>query len=88
MVQAVPNWGLQYDGLTPSQSLSSAWTGRPVALEQRNPTRISGDCLCIDISNGLDNLDGNYLLIYKADIDDPGNVGYLRQAAVEAGAAT
>jgi hypothetical protein len=82
--KAIPNWGLQYDGLTSTQQLGPAWSGRPIALEQRNPTRTSGDCLCADISNGLDNLHGNYLLIYQSDIDDPANEGYLNQAAAEA----
>lgn len=86
--RAVPNWGLQYDGLTSSQDLSSEWSGRPLALEQRYPTRISHDCLCSDISNGLDNLHGNYLLIYKTDIDDPDNEAYLNQAATEAQSGT
>jgi hypothetical protein len=44
----------------------------------------SGDCLCSDISNGLDNLHGNYLLIYQSDINDPANSAYLNQAAREA----
>ncbi len=79
--RAIPNWGLQYDGLTSSQTLSSQWTGRAVALEQRYATRTSHDCLCGDIANGLDNLHGNYLLIYQSDIDDPANATYLRQTA-------
>ncbi len=58
--RAIPNWGLQYDGLTSSQTLSSQWTGRAVALEQRYATQTSHDCLCGDISNGLENLHGNY----------------------------
>jgi hypothetical protein len=82
--RAVPNWGLQYDGLTSTQKLSSQWTGRPVALEQRYATATSHDCLCGDISNGLTNLHGNYLLIYRSDILAPANAGYLRQAAATA----
>ena len=81
--RAIPNWGLQYDGLTSSQTLSSQWTGRAVALEQRYATRTSHDCLCGDISNGLENLHGNYLLIYQSDIDDPENATYLRQTAAK-----
>jgi hypothetical protein len=82
--RAIPNWGLQYDGLTSSQALNSEWVGRPLALEQRNPTRTSHDCLCADISNGLGRLHGNYLLIYKTDIDDSANAGYLNEAAAAA----
>ncbi len=83
-LRAISNWGLQYDGLTSSQKLSSQWTGRAVALEQRYATRTSHDCLCGDISNGLENLHGNYLLIYQSDIDNPGNAAYLRQTAAKA----
>ena len=79
--RAIPNWGLQYDGLTSSQKLSSQWTGRAVALEQRYATATSHDCLCGDISNGLENLHGNYLLIYQSDVDNPQNATYLQQTA-------
>jgi hypothetical protein len=82
--RAEPNWGLQYDGLTSTQKLSSQWTGRPLALEQRYATATSHDCLCDDISNGLNNLHGNYLLIYRSDIVAPANAAYLRQAAAAA----
>jgi hypothetical protein len=83
-IRAEPNWGLQYDGLTSTQKLSSQWTGRPVALEQRYATATSHDCLCDDISNGLTNLHGNYLLIYRSDIVAPTNGATLRQAAAAA----
>jgi hypothetical protein len=82
--KTVPNWGLQYDGLSSTSTLNDEWSGRPIALEQRNATVNSGDCLCSDISNGLDNLHGNYLLIYQSDINDPANSAYLNQAAREA----
>ncbi len=78
------NWGLQNDGLTSSETLDAEWSGPPLALEQLNSTQTSGDCLCADIANGLDNLHGNYLLLYKVDIDNPADVGYLNQAAAEA----
>jgi hypothetical protein len=81
--KGVPGWGLQYDGLTATQQLSSEWSGRPLALEQRYPTRTSHDCLCGDISNGLETLHGNYLLIYQSDIDEPSNAAYLARAARE-----
>jgi hypothetical protein len=80
----IPNWGLQYDGLSSTQELDSEWSGHLVALEQRNPTATSGDCLCGDIANGLEHLHGSYLLIYKSDIEDPANAGYLNQAAAMA----
>ncbi len=83
--KAQPGWGLQNDGLSATQTLSSEWSGAPLALEQLNSTQTSGDCLCVDISNGLDDLHGNYLLIYKTDIDDPANAAYLSQAAARAG---
>jgi hypothetical protein len=76
-----PNWGLQDDGLTSSQTLSSDWSGAPLALEQLDPTRTTGDCLCADISNGLNNLHGDYLLLYQSDIEDPANAASLQQAA-------
>jgi hypothetical protein len=83
-LRAVPNWGLQYDGLTSTQKLSSQWPGRPLALEQRDATATSHDCLCDDISNGLANLHGNYLLIYRSDIDAPHNAATLAQTAAAA----
>jgi hypothetical protein len=76
-----PNWGLQDDGLTSTQTLGTLWSGPPLALEQLNSAQTSGDCLCADISNGLDNLHGSYLLLYRSDIDDPADAGYLSQAA-------
>ena len=79
-----PNWGLQDDGLTSTQALGTQWSGPPLALEQLNSTQTSGDCLCADISNGLDNLHGNYLLLYKSDIDDAANAAYLSEAAAKA----
>jgi hypothetical protein len=79
-----PNWGLQDDGLTSTQALGAQWSGPPLALEQLNSTQTSGDCLCADISNGLDNLHGNYLLLYKSDIDDAANAAYLSEAAAKA----
>jgi hypothetical protein len=82
-LRAIPNWGLQYDGLGSSSMLNSEWFGRPIALEQRNATSTSHDCLCADISNALDNLHAAYLLIYQSDIDNPANSGYLAQAAAE-----
>ena len=78
------DWGLQNDGLTSSETLDAEWSGPPLALEQLNSTQTSGDCLCADIANGLDNLHGSYLLLYKVDIDNPADVGYLNQAAAEA----
>ncbi len=78
-----PNWGLQDDGLSATQTLSAQWSGVPLALEQLNSTQTSGDCLCSDISNGLGNLHGSYLLLYKSDIDNPADAGYLNQAAAE-----
>jgi Beta-galactosidase len=83
-LRAQPNWGLQYDGLTSTQKLSSQWTGRPLALEQRDATSTSHDCLCGDISNGLANLHGNYLLIYRSDIVAPSNAATLRQTEATA----
>ena len=83
--RSVPNWGLQDDGLTSTLSLGPLWSGRPIALEERDQTQVSGDCLCADISNGLLNLLGTYLLLYQSDIDTPANAAYLRQAAAEAG---
>jgi hypothetical protein len=83
--RSVANWGLQDDGLTSTQTLGPLWSGRPIALEERDQTQISGDCLCADISNGLLNLLGTYLLLYQSDIDNPANAAYLRQAAAEAG---
>ena len=82
--RSLPNWGLQNDGLSATQTLSSDWAGGPLALEQSTSTENSGDCLCDDIENGLNNLHGNYLLIYKTDIDNPDNFAYLAQAADEA----
>ena len=82
---AIPNWGLQDDGLTATKTLGPLWSGRPVALEERDQTQVSGDCLCADISNGLQNLHGTYLLLYQSDIDNPANAAYLRQAAAEVG---
>ena len=82
--KAQPGWGLQNDGLSATQTLSSEWSGAPLALEQLNSTETSGDCLCSDISNGLDKLHGSYLLIYKSDIDNPTDAGYLSQAAAAA----
>jgi hypothetical protein len=77
------NWGLQDDGLTSSQTLSSEWAGPPLALEERDPTQTTGDCLCADITNGLENLHGSYLLLYRSDIDAPANSGFLHQAATQ-----
>jgi hypothetical protein len=82
--KAIPGWGLQYDGLSATSTLNAEWSGRPIALEQRDATRTSGDCLCSDISQGLTALHGNYLLIYQSDIDEPANAAYLRQAAGKA----
>ncbi len=82
--KAIPGWGLQYDGLTSTSALNAEWSGRPISLEQRNPTSTSGDCLCSDIAQGLERLHGNYLLIYRSDIDEPANSAYLRQTASEA----
>ncbi len=82
--RSLPRWGLQDDGLSSTQTLSSAWAGRPLALEQLNPTRVSHDCLCGDISNGLDTLHGSYLLLYRSDIDQPANAAYLKAAAARA----
>jgi hypothetical protein len=79
--KSVPNWRLQNNGLTATQTLSSEWSGVTLALEQLTSAKNSGDCLCADISNGIDNLHGNYLLIYKTDIDNPANAAYLAQAA-------
>jgi hypothetical protein len=81
--KTLPNWGLQDDGLSSTQRLSSAWSGVPLALEQLDPTHKSGDCLCSDIANGIKNLHGQYLLIYRSDIDNPSNVKYLESAASE-----
>lgn len=78
-----PNWGLQDDGLTSTQTLGAQWAGPPLALEQLNSAQTSGDCLCADIANGLDNLHGSYLLLYKSDIDNPANAAYLSQGASE-----
>jgi hypothetical protein len=78
-----PNWGLQDDGLTSTQTLGTQWSGPPLALEQLNSTQTSGDCLCADISNGLDKLHGSYLLLYKSDIENPADAGYLAQAATD-----
>ncbi len=83
--KAVPNWGLQNDGLTSTQALSAEWTGPPLALEQLNSAQNSGDCLCADIANGLNNLHGSYLLIYRTDIENPANAGVLQQTAAAAG---
>jgi hypothetical protein len=83
--RSVPNWGLQDDGLTSTLTLGPLWLGRPIALEERDQTQVSGDCLCADISNGLFNLLGTYLLLYQSDIDNPANGTYLRQAAAEVG---
>jgi hypothetical protein len=83
--RSVPNWGLQDDGLTSTVTLGPLWSGRPIALEERDQTQISGDCLCADISNGLLNLLGTYLLLYQSDIDNPANAAYLRQAAAGEG---
>jgi hypothetical protein len=77
------NWGLQDDGLTSTQTLGAQWSGPPLALEQLNSAQTSGDCLCADISNGLDNLHGSYLLLYKSDIDNPADAAYLSQAAAQ-----
>ena len=50
--RASPNWGLQDDGLSATQSLGPQWSGVPVALEQLDATQTSGDCLCADICQG------------------------------------
>jgi hypothetical protein len=82
-LKGLPNWGLQDDGLTSTQTLGAQWSGPPLALEQLNSAQTSGDCLCADIANGLDNLHGSYLLLYKSDIDNPANAAYLSQGASE-----
>ena len=79
--KTVPIWRLQNNGLTATQTLSSKWSGVPLALEQLNSATNSGDCLCADISNGISNLHGNYLLIYRTDIQNPANAAYLAQVA-------
>ncbi len=79
--KTVPSWRLQNNGLTATQTLSSKWSGVTLALEQLTSAKNSGDCLCDDISNGLNNLHGSYLLIYKTDIENPANAAYLAQAA-------
>jgi hypothetical protein len=77
--KTVPHWHLQNNGLTSTQTLSAQWSG-PLALEQLTSTENSGDCLCADISNGLDNLDATFLMIYKTDVDNPANAAYLAAA--------
>ncbi len=79
--KTVPAWRLQDNGLTATQTLSAKWSGVALALEQLTSAKNSGDCLCADISNGIDNLHGSYLLIYKTDIEDPANAAYLAAAA-------
>jgi hypothetical protein len=83
-LRAVPGWGLQNDGLSATQQLSPNWSGPPLALEQLDPTATSGDCLCADLAQGIDALHGRYVLIYRSDIDDPADQGYLAQAAARA----
>jgi hypothetical protein len=83
--RSIPDWGLQDDGLTASQRLNSLWDGRPLALEQLFSTTTTGGCLCEEISNALDRLDGNYLLVYRSDIVAPANSRYLEKAASRVG---
>ncbi len=80
-IKTVPAWRLQNNGLTPTQTLGSQWSGTNLALEQLTSAENAGVCLCADISNGIDNLHGNYLLIYKTDIENPANAAYLAAAA-------
>jgi len=81
-IKTEPAWRLQNNGLTPTSTLGSEWSGTSLALEQLTSAKNAGVCLCADISNGLDNLHANYLLIYKTDIENPANAAYL--AAAEA----
>jgi hypothetical protein len=78
--RSVPNWGLQDDGLTQSQTLGPDWSGRPLALEQLVATSDSGDSLSADINNAVTVLHASYLLIYRSDIIDPANAAALAQA--------
>jgi hypothetical protein len=87
-LRSVPGWGLQNDGLTATQTLSSDWSGAPLALEQLSSARSSGSCVCADMDNGLDKLHGSYLLIYQSDIDNPANAPYLSAIAARATASS
>jgi hypothetical protein len=78
--KTVSHWHLENNGLTPTQTLSAQWSGEPLALEQATSAQSAGVCLCADISNGLDNLDATFLLIYKTDIKNPANATYLAAA--------
>ena len=77
-------WGLQDDGLSAAQKLGPEWSGRPLALEQLGATSASGDQLSADIRNGLEQLHGSYLLIYRSDIDNSANAATLRQTSTQA----
>ena len=74
-------WGLQDDGLTATQTLEPAWSTVPLALEQLEPTSTSGDCLCQDVANAVTRLRGQYLIVYKSDVEDPANATALAEAA-------
>jgi hypothetical protein len=79
-IKTAPAWRLQNNGLTPTSTLGSQWSGRTLALEQLTSAENAGVCLCADISNGLDNLHATYLLLYKTDIKNPANAAYLAAA--------
>ena len=81
-VKTVPAWRLQNNGLTPTSTLGAKWSGTTLALEQLTSAVDAGVCLCADIANGIDNLHGNYLLLYKTDIENPANAAYLAAAAI------
>jgi hypothetical protein len=84
--RAHPDWGLQDNGLTATQTLGSEWDGPPLAVEERDVTSDTGDCLCTDIAQGVGQLHARYLLLYRSDIDAPANQAYLHQAALDVGA--
>ena len=78
--KTVPHWHLQDNGLTPTQTLGTQWSGEPLSLEQLTSAESAGLCLNGYITNALDNLDATFLLIYQTDIDNPANAGYLAAA--------
>jgi len=78
-----PAWGLQNDALSATSTLPdpTAWArASNLVLEQAQPTRVSGDSLLADGTNGVKQ-HAEYVLIYRTDIDESSNSSALAKLA-------
>jgi hypothetical protein len=75
-------FAMQYDGLTAKSTPQNAsWGKTATIVEQRNPTSASGDTLAGDCANATGPSASKVILIYRSDIDNPGNGPALNNCA-------